>query len=81
MQMNRQQMYDNQLSGEFITDLQGFLHVADANKQNGFFLSVHVVSVRIRRITFSQEPFTSTCFSMVSCPTIIVEPSTEKEGL
>jgi hypothetical protein len=34
--MNRQWMYGNQLSGEFITGLQGFLYVADANKRNGF---------------------------------------------
>jgi hypothetical protein len=44
-------------------------------------LSVHAVSVRIRRITLPQEPFTSTLFSTVSCPAIIVGPSTEKEGL
>jgi hypothetical protein len=41
-------------------------------------LSVHVVSVRIRRITLPQGPFTSTYFNTVSCPTIIVGPSTEK---
>ena len=42
---------------------------------------VHVVSVRIRRITLPQKPFTSTCLRTVSCPAIIVGPSTEKEGL
>jgi hypothetical protein len=36
MQMNWQWMYGNRLSGEFITGLQGFLCVADANKRNGF---------------------------------------------
>jgi hypothetical protein len=44
-------------------------------------LSVHVVSVRIKRITLPQELFTSTCFSTVSCPATIVGLSTEKEGL
>jgi hypothetical protein len=29
-------MYGNELSGEFIMGLQGFLRVADANKKNGF---------------------------------------------
>ena len=42
---------------------------------------VHVVSARIRMITLPQKPFTSTCCSPVSCPVIIVGPSTEKEGL
>ena len=36
MQMNRQWMYGNRLSGEFINGLQHFLRVADANKRNGF---------------------------------------------
>jgi hypothetical protein len=44
-------------------------------------LSIHVVCVKIRRITLPQEPFMCTYFSMVSCPTKIVGPSTEKEGL
>jgi hypothetical protein len=36
IQMNQQWMYGNRLSGEFITGLQGFLRVADANRWNGF---------------------------------------------
>jgi hypothetical protein len=44
-------------------------------------LSVHVVYVRIKRITLPQEPFTCTCFSTVSCPATIVGPSTKKEVL
>ena len=40
--------------------------------------SVHVVSVRIRRITLTKKSFTATCFGPVSCPAIIVEPSTER---
>jgi hypothetical protein len=43
--------------------------------------SIHVMSVRIRRITLPQEPFTSTCFSTVLCQAIIVGPSMKKEGL
>jgi hypothetical protein len=42
---------------------------------------VHVVSVRIRRITLPQISFTTTCFGPVSCPAIIVGPSIKKEGL
>jgi hypothetical protein len=34
--MNRQWMYGSRLSVEFITGLQGFLRVADANKRSGF---------------------------------------------
>ena len=44
-------------------------------------LSVHVLSVRIRRVTPPQETFTCTCFGTVSCEAIIVGPSMEKEGL
>jgi hypothetical protein len=39
---------------------------------------VHIVSVRLRRITLPQISFTATCFGPVSCPAIIVGPSTEK---
>ena len=38
MQMNRQWMYSNRLSGEFITGLKDFLVVANANKQGGFVI-------------------------------------------
>jgi hypothetical protein len=36
-------MYDSRLSGEFITGLQGFLRVADANKRNGFVVCPYSV--------------------------------------
>ena len=80
MQMNRQWMYGNRLSGEFTTGLKDFLVVANANKQR-VLLSVHVLTVRIRRVTLPQEKFTCTCFGTVSCQAIIVGPSMEKEGL
>ena len=38
MQMNRQWMYGNRLSGEFIMGLKDFLVVANANKQGGFVI-------------------------------------------
>ena len=38
MQMNRQWMYGNRLSGEFTTGLKDFLVVANANKQGGFVI-------------------------------------------
>src|SRR5215203_529240 len=47
----------------------------------GVLLSVHVLAVRIRRVTLPQETFTCTCFGRVSCQAIIVGPSMEKEGL
>jgi hypothetical protein len=42
---------------------------------------VHVLNVRMRRITLSQESFKATCFGPVSCLAIMFGPSTEKEGL
>ncbi|KAK1696300.1 hypothetical protein QYE76_012997 [Lolium multiflorum] len=38
IQMNRQWMYGNRLSGEFSTGLNDFLVVANANKQGGFVI-------------------------------------------
>ena len=38
MQMNRQWMYGNRVSCEFIDGLRDFLLVADANKRNGFVI-------------------------------------------
>ena len=38
MQMNRQWMYGNQVSCEFIDGLRDFLLVADANKRNAFVI-------------------------------------------
>jgi hypothetical protein len=81
MQMAREWMYGtDRRSGEFMNGLREFLRVADANKRNVLY-SVRVVTVRIRRITQTQKSFTSTCFGMVSCPAIIVGPSTERGGL
>jgi hypothetical protein len=42
---------------------------------------VHVLTVRTRRNILPGKSFTPTCFGKVSCPAIIVGPSTEKEGL
>ena len=36
MQMNRQWMYGNRHTSEFITGLHNFIGVAEANSQNGF---------------------------------------------
>ena len=43
MQMNRQWMYGNRLSGEFTTGLKDFLVVANANKQGGFVICPCVI--------------------------------------
>ena len=40
-------------------------------------LSVHVLPVRIRRVTLPQETFTCTCFGRVSCQAIMEE---DEEG-
>jgi hypothetical protein len=42
---------------------------------------VHAESVRTRRITRQQEPFTVTYLETVSCPTTLFELSMEKDGL
>jgi hypothetical protein len=42
---------------------------------------VHAESVRTRRITPQQEPFTVTCSKMISYLTTIFGLSMEKEGL
>jgi uncharacterized membrane protein len=42
---------------------------------------VHVLIVRTRRNTLPRKSFTPTYFGKVSCPAIIVGPSTEKEEL
>jgi hypothetical protein len=41
---------------------------------------VHVLTVRTRRNTLPRKSFTPTCFENVSCPAIIIGPSTKKEG-
>ena len=81
MKMSRQWMYDDRCSPEFINGVQTFLLAAEANKRADGFMLVHVLAVRIITITLTQEPFTSTYLSPVSCPTIMFGPSTEKEGL
>ena len=74
-------MYDDRCSPEFINGVRTFLLAAEANKRADVLCLVHVLAVRMVAITLRQEPFTSTCLSPVSCPTIMFGPSTEKEGL
>src|SRR6185369_5749859 len=42
---------------------------------------VHVLTVGTSGSTLTRKSFKATCFGEVSCPAIIVGPSTEKEGL
>ena len=74
-------MYDDRCSPEFINGVRTFLLAAEANKRGMVLCLVHVLAVRMVTITLRQEPFTSTCLSPVSCPTIMFGPSMEKEGL
>ena len=74
-------MYDDRCSPEFINGVRTFLLAAEANKWADGFMSCPCVAVRMIGITLSQKPFTSTCLSPVSCPTIMFGPSMEKEGL
>src|SRR3954469_17515431 len=78
MQMNRQWMYGDRRTSEYITGLQNFIVVANANRGLTMVLcAVCVFTVRTRKTTQIPEPFTPTCFDLVSCPAIIVGPSTE----
>ena len=81
MKMSRQWMYDDRCSPEFINGVHTFLLAAKAHKRADGLCVVHVLSVRMITITLHQEPFTFTCLSPVSCPTIMFRPSMEKEGL
>ena len=43
--------------------------------------AVHAKYVKLRKITHDQEPSTVTCSVVVSCRTIMVGPSMEKDEL
>ena len=81
MKMSRQWMYDDRCSPEFINGVQTFLLAAEANKRADGFMPCPCAGCKNDHNYSSQEPFTSTCLSPVSCPTIMFAPSTEKEGL
>ena len=74
-------MYDDRCSPEFINGVRTFLLAVRQTSERMVLCIVHVLAVRMVAITLRQEPFTSTCLSPVSCPTIMFGPSTEKEGL
>ena len=80
MQMNRQWMYGDRRTGEFITGLRSFISVAEANNQNGFMCCPCVVCQNKKDYSSSKILHTH-LLRPVSCPAIIVGPSTEKEGL
>ena len=65
---------------EFIGGLNKFVKVAEANKLDNFMPCPCVDCRNIKEYTNSQT-IQATCIGEVSCPTIIVGPSTEKEGL
>ena len=82
MKMSQQWMYDDRCSPQFVEGVHTFLLAAEEKTSGRMVLClVHVLAVRMVTITLRQEPFTSTCLSPVSCPTIMFGPSTEKEGL
>ena len=81
MQMNRQWMYGDRRTSEYITGLQNFIVVANANRGHNGFMCCPCVHCQNKKDYSIPEPFTPTCFDPVSCPAIIVGPSTEKKGL
>ena len=74
-------MYDDRCSPQFVEGVHNFLLVAEANKRADGFMPCPCLVCKNDQITLRQEPFTSTCLSPVSCPTIMFGQSTEKEGL
>ena len=74
-------MYDDRCSPEFINGVRTFLLAAEANKRADGFMHCPCAGCKNGRNYSTSKPFTSTCLSPVSCPTIMFGPSTEKEGL
>ena len=60
--MNRQWMYGDRHTSEYIKGVHDFLEVAEA----------------IRSLTLTGKSFTPTCFTRVSCHTIMFGRGTEK---
>ena len=81
MQMNRQWMYGDRRTSEYITGLQNFIVWLMQTVVTMVLCAVRVFTVRTRKTTQIPEPFTPTCFDPVSCPAIIVGPSTKREWL
>ena len=81
MKMRQQWMYDDRCSPQFIDVVHTFLIAAQANKRADGLMPCPCAGYKNEiTITLTQEPFTLTCLSPVSCPTILFGPSTEKEG-
>ena len=78
MQMNRQWMYGDRRTSDYITGLKtSSLWLM----QTMVLCVVRVFTVRTRKTTQIPEPFTPTCFDPVSCPAIIVGPKHGEKGV
>ena len=75
--MNRQWMYGDRHTREYIKGVHEFLDAAEANKQNGF-MCCPALNVGIRGLTLTVKSFTPTCFTRVSCHTIMFGRGMEK---
>jgi hypothetical protein len=73
-------MYADPRSAEFIEGVRSFLKVAEANKRNGF-MCCPCSSYRNEKDYSCLSTLHFHLIHRVSCPDIIVGPSTEKEGL
>ena len=81
IQMNRQWMYNaDRRSMEFIDGMHKFIEAAKKHKYDGF-VRCPCPSIRMRKITHHQEPYTVTYSIVVSCPTTMFGPSMKKEKL
>ena len=81
MKMRRQWMYDDQCSSQFIDGMHTFLIVAQENKRADGFMPCPCAGCKNGHNYSNSRIIHVTCLSLVSCPTIMFGPSTEKEGL
>ena len=78
--MNRQWMYGDKHTSEYIKGMHEFLDAAEANKQNGFMCCPCPIYENMKSYS-NQKTLHTHLLYKVSCHTIMFGPSTEKEGL
>ena len=75
--MNRQWMYGDRHTFEYVKGTHNFLEVAEANKQNGFMCCPCPKCGNTKSYT-DRKILTPTCFTRVSCHTIMFGRGIEK---
>ena len=75
--MNRQWMYGDRHTSEYIKGVHDFDDAAEANKQNGFMCCPCTVCGNTTSYS-NRKSFTPTCVTRVSCHPIMFGRGTEK---